>query len=658
MSQLLRFLVISGTLAVAPNAFAQLRATTYVSGLAAPLDFVQDPSDAAVQYVVQQAGRIRVISGGTLLPTDFLDLSGVVSCCGERGLLGLAFPPDYASSGRFYVNFTNAAGHTVVARYKRSTGNRLVAEASSRFDLRWGGPSGNRYIVQDFSNHNGGHMVFGPDGYLYIGMGDGGSGNDPLRRAQDPAQWLGKMLRIDVSVADAHPEGYVVPADNPFVGTTAKPEIWSFGWRNPWRFSFDDRPGGSNAMLIADVGQSAWEEIDHEPAGRGGRNYGWVRREGAHETGLQGPVAGAPATLTDPIFEYSHSEGSSITGGFVYRGTALGNAMRGRYFFADFVRGRVWSIQLNVNSVTLEATASDLREHTAALGGSSLGLISSFGQDASGELYIVNYNGSIFKIVSDAYNGPNLKADLNRDGWSDIYWRHSGTGENRVWRTSSASVAGTSMLSPVPDTRWAMSGIADFTSDGHADILWRNTTTGENVVWQMNGASYVQTIWLNTVPNLNWSIVAAGDVNGDNHSDIIWRNTATGENVVWYMFNTGYQTTGWFNTVTDMRWSLITAADFNGDRKLDFLWRNTVTGENVVWLLDGTAYQTTLWLDTVTDMRWDLVAAADFTGEGKADLVWRNNITGENVIWALDGVLYLNTLWLPTESDQAWHVRQ
>jgi hypothetical protein len=212
-----------------------------VSGLGA-LAFVQDPSDRDVQYIVEQGGRIRVVRNGSLEVTDFLDITSAVASGGERGLLGLAFPPDYSVSGRFYVNFTNAAaGDTVVARFKRSIGNPLVADPATRFDLRW--PDGNRFITQPFSNHNGGTLAFGPDGYLYIGLGDGGSGADPGHRAQDPNTLLGKMLRVNVNVADSDAEGYDVPPNNPFVDGTpiaALHEIWAFGLRNPWKFSFDE----------------------------------------------------------------------------------------------------------------------------------------------------------------------------------------------------------------------------------------------------------------------------------------------------------------------------------------------------------------------------------------------------------------------------------
>jgi glucose/arabinose dehydrogenase len=418
-------------------AFAQLSGTVYVSGLSLPVGFVQDPSNASVQYVVQQGGRIRVIVNGVLQPTDFLNLPPtVVTSGGERGLLGLAFPPDYATSGRFYVYFTrnssigSEVGDIVVARFLRS-GNPLVADPSTRFDLRWS--TGNTYIEHTSQgNHNGGNMAFGPDGYLYIGTGDGGGGNDPDNNAQNPDSLLGKMLRINVNVPLSDPEGFDVPASNPFldgVPIPARAEIWDFGLRNPWKWSFDSPGlGGTGALVIGDVGQSAVEEIDYEPAGQGARNYGWRIREGNREN-----IPGTPAftPLTEPIWVFGRSDAASITGGYVYRGSRLGASFRGRYLFGDFVTSRVWSFALTLDG-SGNATPFDLREHTAELGGAgAFGGISAFGQDASGELYIVCYGlGRIIRVdaaapVSDArmaLDAPAPNATIGRSfrvaGWA------------------------------------------------------------------------------------------------------------------------------------------------------------------------------------------------------------------------------------------------
>ena len=398
------------TLSASPS-LAQLRADSVVTGLSQPVAFVQDPSDSTVQLIVEQNGRVRALKNGVLQATDYLDLRSVVRNAGEQGLLGLAFAPNYAASGRVFVNFVNLAGHTVIARFTRSGADPLRADPASRFDFLW--PGGQRFIAQPFPNHKGGNLAFGPDGFLYIGMGDGGSGNDPGHLAQNPGSLLGKMLRVDASVPDSDPEGYNIPPGNPFVGQAGVlPEIWSLGLRNPWRWSFDTPArGGTGALVIGDVGQNAFEEIDYEPAGRGGRNYGWRNREGAHNNVTSLPPFSLP--LVDPIFEYGRSAGGSVTGGFVYRGFALGASYRGRYFFGDFVSSRIWSIQLNVNGATGEATSSDLREHTAEFGAAA-DSPASFGVDALGELYIVSYSGSVHRIASTTPAPPSTGAPRRR----------------------------------------------------------------------------------------------------------------------------------------------------------------------------------------------------------------------------------------------------
>jgi len=398
--------VVAAMMAIGSESSAQVRAEVFAQGLNLPLAVVQDPGDSTVQFVVEQGGRIRVLREGILLATPFIDLSASIATGGERGLLGLAFPPD-PSSSRFFVNFTNTAGDTVVARLRRSAANRLVADPSSRFDLQWS--TGERVIRQPFANHNGGNLVFGPDGCLYVGLGDGGSGDDPGNRAQDGTTLLGKMLRIDVSVPDEDPRGFRVPADNPFVGggpVPARPETWAFGLRNPWRYSFDDPArGGTGALIIGDVGQNAYEEVDYEPRGRGRRNYGWRVREGRHPN-IASPPAYGP--LTDPILDYDRATGFTVIGGFVYRGRALGPALTGRYFYAD-LGGRVWSVGLGIDA-TGEAHVSDSIEHTAELGGrAALGAITSFGVDADGELYIVTQTGGrVLRLVSPETDGDGL----------------------------------------------------------------------------------------------------------------------------------------------------------------------------------------------------------------------------------------------------------
>jgi glucose/arabinose dehydrogenase len=391
--------VVAGVLLLqAAWASAQVRTQVVAQGLTNPVAFVADPVAADTFYIVEQRGTIRTLRGGVVDPLLFLDLRGAISSGGERGLLGMAFAPDAAVSGRFFLNFTNPQGHTVVARYRRDGAGWV--DTGSRKDLVW--PDGRAFVEQPFSNHNGGHLAFGPDGYLYIGLGDGGSAGDPLNNAQNPATLLGKMLRVDVNVPDADPRGYRVPSDNPFVDgapIAALGEIWAFGLRNPWRYSFDDwTRGGTGALVIGDVGQSAREEVNWEPRGAGGRNYGWRVREGSVAFDARLPAAYQP--LAGPAYDYPRGDGQSITGGYVYRGATLDQAFNGRYFFADYVAGRVYTIGLALDH-RQEATAVDRIELTGLLGGTAeLGLISAFGVDAAGELYVVSYSrGRILKLV-------------------------------------------------------------------------------------------------------------------------------------------------------------------------------------------------------------------------------------------------------------------
>ena len=352
-----------------------------------------------------------MVRGGTVLATDFLDLRAAVLAGGERGLLGLAFAPN-AASGRFFVNFTDRSGDTVVARFERSS-DPLVANPASRFDLRFGGPGGAAAIAQPFANHNGGHLAFGPDGYLYIGLGDGGSGDDPEHRAQNPQELLGKMLRIDVNVPDTHATGYQVPPTNPFVGgrpIAARPEIWAFGLRNPWRYSFDDPArGGTGALVIGDVGQNAFEEIDYEPANRGGRNYGWRNREGAHDNVTSRPPAFLP--LVDPIHEYRPRPGAIRDRRVRLPRPGARFGLRRALLFCRLRAGP-----------RLVAGAGDRRPGRSARVGrdgahggtrrpeSSSGSVSSFGVDADGELYIVSLSRGA--VLSVAGLGPPTPTDL------------------------------------------------------------------------------------------------------------------------------------------------------------------------------------------------------------------------------------------------------
>lgn len=339
-----------------------------------PLDIRFPPDNSGRMFIVEQRGRVRIVKNGALQDGQFLDWRSKVSCCGERGLLGLAFSPNFSANGIFYLNYTDTQGTTIVSRLRAASGNPDLADAASeQVILR---------VAQPFSNHNGGNLVFGPDGYLYIGLGDGGSAGDPQNNGQRPDALLGKMLRISVEGQ----ETYSVPPDNPFVNSSGyRPEIWATGLRNPWRYSFDRE---TKDLWIADVGQGRAEEVSFQPASsRGGENYGWRRLEGL-ECYPPGSSCDRPGT-TLPILEYGRSLGQSVTGGYVYRGSRY-PALRGFYLYGDFGTGNLWAVQRQGSGWDNRLVLATGR------------LISSFGEDEAGELYLADYNGGIYLIAAAA----------------------------------------------------------------------------------------------------------------------------------------------------------------------------------------------------------------------------------------------------------------
>ncbi|HEV2862981.1 MAG TPA: PQQ-dependent sugar dehydrogenase [Pyrinomonadaceae bacterium] len=358
-----------------------LALTNPIGGFSQPVVITHAGDGSGRVFVIEQTGRVRLVKNGALLTAPFLDISARISTGGERGLLGLAFPPNYAAKGYFYVNYTNTAGDTVVSRFLRSSTNADAADpASEQIVLT---------VAQPFPNHNGGNLAFGPrDGALYIGMGDGGSGGDPGNRAQNPAELLGKMLRLDVETG--RPFTYTVPASNPFAGNAAfRPEIWATGLRNPWRFSFDRLNGD---LFIGDVGQGNWEEIDFQPGdSRGGENYGWRIMEG---TRCFNANSCNQAGLVLPVAEYSHAAGDcSVTGGLVHHGPTTAR-MQGLYFYGDYCSGRIWALRL-VSGAWQNTLLLDTNIN-----------ISTFGEDEAGNLYVASHNtGQIF-TVSDTAPGP------------------------------------------------------------------------------------------------------------------------------------------------------------------------------------------------------------------------------------------------------------
>ena len=354
---------------------------SFATGFDSPVE-ITNAGDTRL-FVVQKTGLIRILNAnGTVNATPFLNLSSIISTNGERGLLGLAFHPNYASNGYFFVNYTNVSGNTVIARYSVDGGNPNIANTTGTILMT---------IVQPFSNHNGGSIKFGPDGYLYIGMGDGGSAGDPDNRAQNINDNLGKMLRIDVNSTIA--PYYTIPATNPFVGVPGNDEIWAIGLRNPWKFSFNRLNGD---LWIADVGQGAVEEINKivNPLPNSGINFGWRCYEGSSTYNTSGC---APAgTMTFPFAEYARSGGAcSVTGGYFYTGSAYPN-FQNNYFFTDYCDDKIRMVN---SSGVITATTSFSGNNFV-----------SFGEDINGELYIAGISsGTIYKITDSSLSSSDFE---------------------------------------------------------------------------------------------------------------------------------------------------------------------------------------------------------------------------------------------------------
>lgn len=561
-----------------------------VDNLVSPI-FVTNARDSSNRlFILQQGGIIKVLQPGSGTPTDFMNITAKISSGGERGLLGLAFHPNYINNRKFYVNYTctttnnpscPATGTTIIAEYLASASNPNTGDAASERILMT--------MAQPFSNHNGGMIEFGPDGYLYIGMGDGGSGNDPGNRAQNINDLMGKMLRIDVDIPQGSTQQYLIPPTNPFVGVAGADEIFFTGLRNPWRWSFDRY--NRNIMMIGDVGQGSVEEIDRvdltQPpsSGSGARNFGWRIFEGNSCTGLD-PCTPPPVNYIPPLAQYGHTGGRcSLTGGYNYHGKR-GTFPDGTHVFADYCTGEIFTLVGTTPTVL------------TTLGG----LASSFGEDEAGEIYVVKYSstvGGIYKLVDTAVPTPrNEVADFDGDFRTDLSVYRNGT-----WYQMSSFNGAVSSIQFGLSTDNITPG--DYDGDGKTDKAVFRSSTG---FW------YILNSGNSTVSILHWGSngdrPVAGDYDGDKKTDLaVFRPSDNN----WYVLNSSnssYSISNFgFGSDTQMQ------GDYTGDGRTDIAVFRPSTGVWYILPSGGGSPIISQW-----GLNNDIPVKGDFDGDDKNDL--------------------------------------
>ncbi|MEO7538780.1 MAG: PQQ-dependent sugar dehydrogenase, partial [Pyrinomonadaceae bacterium] len=521
-------LFVSGVLAQGVPAPYTLRLQPFISsGLSAPVFMTSARDGTNRLFIVQQGGIIRVLQPGSTTPSDFLNITTRVLSGGERGLLGLAFHPQYTSNRRFFVYYTRQTdGAIQIAEYHTSPGDPNVADTTEKIIITIPHPTN--------SNHNGGTVAFGPDGYLYAATGDGGSGNDPPNNAQNINILLGKFIRLDINVPDTQVPAYNIPPTNPYAGATpGADEIYTIGMRNPYRFSFDR--GGRNALWAADVGQNSWEEVDTITLGG---NYGWRIYEGNHCTNLDPCVL--PANYVPPVFEYS-SSGSrcSITGGYVYRGRQ-GNLPVGSYIYGDYCTGEILIWDGSQQILLADTTRN----------------IVAFAEDESGEIYMIGQSGTIEKIVrarASADLDGDLKTDISVFRPSNGYWYTLNSSNNSIRQQQ----FGANGDIPVPE---------DYDGDNIVDLAIFRPSSG---TWSYLRSSDPKNVVVSIVWGQNGDIPVAGDFDGDARSDLTVFRPSTG---FWYTFTSS--NAGFVATQFGANGDKPVAGDYDRDGKYDIaVWR-------------------------------------------------------------------------------------
>jgi glucose/arabinose dehydrogenase len=620
--------------------------TLVASGLIAAAMATAPPDDTGRLFIGQLDGTVRILdlTTGQLLPTPFMNISSTILQVGEGGLIGMTFDPDYAHNGYVYVDVTNANDDTEIRRYHVSASDpNQVDPASATLIITIDQPAG-------LTNHKGGWLAFGPDGYLYAALGDGGGANDQSGSGQNINDLLADIIRIDVH-NDAFPgdpaRNYAIPADNPFVGTTGADEIWAFGLRNPYRDSFDR---GTGDLYIADVGQGQFEEVD---IGQKGGNYGWSTFEG---NAPFNPIPLTGGSSIAPIYTYDHSFGNAIIGGYVYRGQSEG--LQGDYFFIDFGSARLVTLHFDGTSWVATERTSQLQ-----LDGGSIVNPTSFGEDALGNLYLVNGGGDVFRLTPNVVSAD-LGDDLSGGGGNDMIFGGSGADTLRGGAGDDTLYGGkgndTLSGDAGNDFIFGDAGIdTAMFSGARADYHIDHLTNGNFQVTDLRPGSPDGIDTLSAVENFSFAgvvfpagaaTVAPSDFDADNSSDILWR-TSSGALAIWEMSGTQIKGADFLKqgSVTigapGPDWHIVETgalpSDFDGDGKGDVLWR-TDGGALAIWEMNGTQIKAADYIKQgsatvgAPGSDWHVVVSGDFDADGNADLLWRTD-GGALAIWEMNG---------------------
>lgn len=650
---------VPGAAAVAATLPPGFVETRIVTGLSSPTAMALAPDGRF--FVCEQGGSLRVIKNGALLTTPFVALT--VDSAGERGLLGVALDPGFASNQHVYVYHTVSTSprHNRVSRF---TASGDVAQPGSEIVV---------LELDDLSsatNHNGGAIHFGPDGKLYVAVGDNASAAD----AQSLSTRHGKLLRIN-------PDGSI-PTDNPFYTQAigANRAIWALGLRNPFTFTFQR---GAARMFINDVGGVLWEEIND---GIAGANYGWPTSEGPP------PPTPNPA-FTYPLHAYGHGSGPTvgcaITGGAFYNPASVGFPAEsvGKYYFADvcsgwirrfdpdtglsigFAAGILQPVDLLVSSAGdlyyLARGFGELWRVSYPPGPGAPPPLADFDGDGrddvlwreqGGALYAWLMNGTSLGAGSATVSaaGPDWQAravaDFDGDGSGDVLWRHR-SGTTYLWFLSGASVTGRSYTGAQADNSWRIEGVDDFDGNGRADILWRHSS-GALYVWLMSGAA-VSTVAALPSVDLAWQVQATADFNGDGMADVLWRDTVSGATYAWLLSGSSVIGQAYTTAQADSTWQVRGAGDVDGDGKGDLVWRHS-SGLVYLWLMNGTALKPGSAALPSVDGSWALAGLGDLDGDGRRDLLWRESASGSTYVWFLNGATVVNQGFTSVQAAPSW----